>query len=315
MSFTASVRTSLGLLPIKPLCCRRAYLYGLLYGGTVDGDEITVTLPVTVGAAYDLAAHAAALCQALLGRNPEMTPLTRGAHRYVVLRLSSKRAARALRDLSTLPEEEAAAETLADKLDFKCDGCAVHFVRGLFVAYGTVSDPAKSYHLEFKLPQDGRTEPVAILLAENGYVPGRTVRGETSGLFYKSGNDIQEVLAHLGATSLVFEFFNAQIEREIRNNENRATNCVTENIGRSMRAGARQTAAIRYLAEQELLLSLSDDLRYTAHLRLDNPEATLTELAAMHTPPITKSGLNHRLEKIMAFYEKALRKAEGEIKP
>ena len=82
-----------------------------------------------------------------------------------------------------------------------------------------------------------------------------------------------------------------------------------------MRAGARQTAAIRYLAEQELLLSLSDDLRYTAHLRLDNPETTLTELAAMHSPPITKSGLNHRLEKIMAFYEKALRKAEGEIKP
>ncbi len=311
MSFTDSVRTELGLLPIKPLCCRRAYLYGLLYGGAVEGDSITVTLPDTGGSPYDLPRHAAMLCQTLLGREPELTPLTRGAHRYVVLRLSSKRAARALRALATLPEEEAAVETLGDKLDFKCEGCAPHFVRGLFVAYGTVSDPGKSYHLELKLPADGRTEPVAILLAENGYIPGRTTRGGACGLFYKSGNDIQEVLAHLGATSIVFEFFNAQIERDIRNNENRATNCVAENIGRSIRAGARQTAVIRHLAEQDLLLSLSDDLRYTARLRLDNPEATLLELAAMHTPPITKSGLNHRLEKIMSFYEKTLHSEEG----
>ena len=154
-----------------------------------------------------------------------------------------------------------------------------------------------------------------LIAKTEGWKAEQNAASKSIPMIKKNGGNIQEVLAHLGATASVFHFFNAQIEREIRNNENRATNCVAENIGRSMRAGARQTAAIRYLAEQELLLSLSDDLRYTAHLRLDNPEATLAELAAMHTPPITKSGLNHRLEKIMAFYEKALRKAEGEIKP
>jgi DNA-binding protein WhiA len=105
----------------------------------------------------------------------------------------------------------------------------------------------------------------------------------------------------------VFDFFNAQIERSIRNDENRATNCVTENISRAIRTGARQFAAIEYLEEQNLIAALPEDLQFTARLRLNNPDITLSELAELHFPPITKSGLYHRLEKIMAFYEKAVK--------
>ncbi len=305
MSFASEIRDELSSHPIKPICCRRAYLCGLLFGATVEGDTVTATFPVRKDAAHDLPTHAGALIHALYSREANITPLTRGAHRYARVSFSYKQAARHLSSVFTLPEEEAAVETLADKLDFRCEGCAAHFLRGVMVAYGTVNDPAKSYHMEIKLPDDGRIEPLCILLSEAGYPPGRTLRGGAAGLFYKSAGDIQEVLAHMGATSRVFDFFNAQIERDIRNNENRATNFVTENISRSMRAGGRQTAAIEWLDEHNLLPSLSDDLRATARLRLENPEVTLVELAAMHTPPITKSGLHHRLEKIMAFYEKA----------
>jgi DNA-binding protein WhiA len=108
----------------------------------------------------------------------------------------------------------------------------------------------------------------------------------------------------VGATSSVFQFCNAQIERSIRNDENRATNCVTENISRAIRTGTKQLAAILYLEEHNLLDDLPEDLQYTARLRLNNPDVTLAELAELHTPPITKSGLHHRLEKIMAFHEK-----------
>ncbi len=306
MSFTSDIRAELGSLAIKPPCCRRAYLYGLLYGASVEGDTLTATFPVTPEEGYDLPAHAAALVHTLFNREAEVHPLTRGAHRYASLSFSYKLAARRLRELATLPPEEAAAETIADKLEFRCAGCTVHFQRGIFVAYGTVNDPSKSFHMEIKLPDDGRVEPLHILFSESGYVPGITRRANAVGLFFKSGTDIQEVLAHFGATSLVFDFFNAQIERDIRNNENRATNCVTENISRSMRAGAKQTAAIRVLEVRHLLPSLPDDLRHTAELRLEHPEATLVELAALHTPPITKSGLHHRLEKIMSFYERAM---------
>ena len=304
MSFSSDIRDELGALPIKPLCCRRAYLYGLLYGATVEDDTITAVFPVTPGAAYDPATHAQALVRTLFSREATVTPLTRGAHRYAKVSFSFKRASKHISDLSTLPEEEAAVETLADRLEWKCDGCSLHFMRGLYVASGTVNDPAKSYHMEIKLPSDGRVEPVRILLAEHGYEPGTTCRGDMSGLFFKSAGNIQEILAHLGVTSGVFDFFNVQIERDIRNNENRATNCVTENINRSMRAGSKQTAAIGHMEEIGLLPALPDDLRATARLRLDNPETTLAELARMHNPPITKSGLHHRLERIMDFYEK-----------
>ena len=177
-------------------------------------------------------------------------------------------------------------------------------MRGLFLSSGTVNDPAKSYHLEFKLPDDGRVEPLRILLAESGYEPGYTNRAGMAGLFCKSGGTIQELLAYIGVTSGVFDFFNAQIERSIRNDENRATNCVTENISRAIRTGARQLAAIEYLEEHNLIAALPEELQFTARLRLNNPDITLSELAELHFPPITKSGVSHRLEKVMAVYEK-----------
>ena len=305
MSFSSDVRDELGGLPIKPLCCRRAYLYGLLYGATVVDETVTATFPVVTGAAYDPATHAQALIRTLFSREATLSPLTRGAHRYAQISFSFKRAAKHLSDLAALPDEEAAVETLADMLEWKCDGCSLHFMRGLYVASGTVNDPAKSYHMEIKLPTDGRLEPVRILLSEHGYEPGVTRRGEMSGLFFKSAGNIQEILAHLGVTSGVFDFFNVQIERDIRNNENRATNCVAENINRSMRAGGKQTAAIGRMDKLGLLPSMPDDLRETARLRLQSPEATLSELARMHNPPITKSGVHHRLERIMDFYDKS----------
>lgn len=307
MSFTSDIRDELGALSIKPLCCRRAYLYGLLYGSHIESDGIMADFSVNKEAAYQPHEHAVHLIHTLFSREAEVFHTTRGAHRYASVSFQFKRAADHLLKLAFLPEEEAECETLPRILDLKCDGCAVHFLRGLFVSCGTVSDPARSYHFELKLPNDGRVEPVRILLAESGYELGRTSRFGMAGLFCKNGGTIQELLAYIGATSSVFHFFNAQIERSIRNDENRATNCVTENISRAIRTGARQLAAIQFLDEHDLLPTLTDDLQYTARLRLNNPDITLSELSELHFPPITKSGLHHRLEKIMDLYEKALK--------
>ncbi len=306
MSFSTLTRDELGGLTIKPLCCRRAYLYGLLYGSLVDGDRLTTTFPVQNDAAYDPSAHALMLIRTLFSRQAELIPLTRGAHRYAQISFAYKQAAGRLRSLIEMPEKEATAETAIAAMDLKCESCARHFLRGVFVAYGTVNDPLKSCHLEIKLPCDGRIEPLRSLLAEESCAPSRTDRKSKGvGLFYKNSDDIQEVLGHLGATHAIFAFMNAQIEHDIRNEENRATNCVTENIRRSTQAGGRQIGAIRWLDEHHLLPALSEDLCLTARLRLENPEASLIELAALHAPPITKSGLNHRLTKLVDFYEKA----------
>ena len=307
MSFSNTIRDELGGLPIKPLCCRRAFLYGLIYGARVDGDQITAEFPVVKDATYHPHEQAVYLIRTLFSREAEVTHLSRGAHRFALVTFRFKKTAEHLTALSQMPEEEAECESLYRAFDFKCGDCAAHFLRGLFVARGTVNDPAKSYHLEIKIPMDGRVEPVRILLAEAGYELGTIIRGDMAGLFCKKGGTIQELLAYVGATSSVFDFFNAQIERSIRNDENRATNCVAENISRAIRSGAKQFAAIEYLEQNNLLAALPDDLQFTARLRLNNPDITLAELAELHFPPITKSGLHHRLEKIMTFYEKNLK--------
>ena len=313
MSFSSQLKAEYGKLNVKAPCCRRAYLHGLLFGATVEGDAIEATLPVHPDTDYDLAAHVAQLSHGQLSREAEITPLTRGAHRYIRVRISAKQTAKQLSALADLPEEEAAAEVLPERLGFRCDDCTTHFLRGTFVALGTVSDPEKHPHLEWKLPDDSRAELLFIILSEMGYVPCRIERAGKVGLVIKNTPQIQELLAIMGTTSLVFEFFNAPIQRELRNNANRGANCVAENINRATRAGGRQVAAIRALDKQCLLPSLTDDLRYTARLRLENPESSLPELASLHNPPITKSGLHHRLLKIMELYERAC--AEGKIPP
>lgn len=304
MSFASDIRDELGQLPIKPLCCRRAYLYGLIYGAEVEGDRITATFPVVKEAAFHTHEQAVGLIHTLFSREADVTHESRGAHRYAHVSFDYKAAAKNLRAMINLPEEEAACETLTRFMGFKCEHCAAHFLRGVFIACGTVNDPAKSYHLEIKLSPDGRVEPLRILLAESGYEAGMTMRGGLAGLFFKSGNTIQELLAFVGATSSVFDFFNAQIERSIRNDENRATNCVTENINRAIRTGAKHLAAIQYLEDHDLIPALPEELQFTARLRLNNPDITLSELAELHFPPVSKSGVYHRLEKVMAFYEK-----------
>ena len=99
--------------------------------------------------------------------------------------------------------------------------------------------------------------------------------------------------------SRFFDFINAKIEHEIKNAENRATNCETSNIARAVDASARVREAIEILTRTNRLLELPAELRETADLRMENPAASLKELAHLHNPPITKSGLNHRLQKIL----------------
>jgi DNA-binding protein WhiA len=122
-------------------------------------------------------------------------------------------------------------------------------------------------------------------------------------VYYKSGADIEEFLTLLNANRALFALINIKIERELRNNVNRAANCETGNIQRAVVASAQQTAAIQKLRESDRWDTLPDALRQTAQLRLDYPDANLVELALLHQPVLTKSGLNHRLQKLKALTE------------
>ena len=184
-----------------------------------------------------------------------------------------------------------------------CPYCRAHFLRGLLVACGSMTDPNKSYHLEFRLANAEKLPIINDCFKEMGWEPSCRKIDCGLGLYFKKYAVIEEILSTVGANNALFTLMNAKIARGIRNDENRATNCVARNIGKAVNASAKHCAAIRRIDEAGRLEKMPLELRETAELRLENPEVSLIELARLHNPPITKSGLNHRLQRILAFAE------------
>ena len=186
---------------------------------------------------------------------------------------------------------------------FPCSACRANFIKGAFIAKGTIADPAKGMHLEISCGSDTVAQRLAYLLEQTVRAPKTVLRSNGQHVYYKSGADIEEFLTLLNANRALFALINIKIERELRNNVNRAANCETGNIHRAVVASAQQTAAIQKLRESDRWDTLPDALRQTAQLRLDYPDANLVELALLHQPVLTKSGLNHRLQKLKALTE------------
>lgn len=183
----------------------------------------------------------------------------------------------------------------------QCAHCDSHFLRGAFIAAGTMTDPQKSYHFEIKTEEQEGAELLSRILLKNSWLSKQRVHRAGIGNYIKNSASIEEILTFLGATNALFELMNAKIVRDIRNEENRATNCVTRNITRSVDAAGRALEAIEKIRYAMRFEALPSELAQTAALREEMPAASLFELAKAHNPPLTKSGLNHRLQKLIAF--------------
>ncbi len=286
MSFADELKEELAQIRIKKKCCRQAMLAGLLC--RAQAEEANV---VTVR--YRNEAVAELLCSlvhAQFGKTAVCNSSGSCGRVYWDVRFSSSAAVALMR-------EHVCAEALDDGAS--CEGCSAAFLRGLFLAVGTVNDPHKSFHLEFLLPDETCTQRVTHFFAGIGYHPRKIKRPGGIGIYFKDSGVIEDLVARMGAHNMIFEIINSRIEREIRNNENRATNCVAKNIEKTVSAAAKQVEAIDALYESGKMERLPETLQQTAALRYRHPDATLDELVAMHSPMISKSGLNHRLQRLL----------------
>lgn len=189
---------------------------------------------------------------------------------------------------------------------FVCLECSLAFLRGALIAAGSATDPEKSYHIEFHAMEvDGRDLLLDAMQAHGWETKIRVCRDGGFGIYIKKNAVIEDILSVLGANQALFALMNAKITRDIRSEENRLTNCETQNIRRAVKASGRVLAAIADLRQRGLFEAMPEELRYTALLREENPDISLPELAQKHNPTLTKSGLNHRLQKIIAFAEGA----------
>ena len=175
-------------------------------------------------------------------------------------------------------------------------------IAGAFLACGSVNDPTKKYHLEFVVPTLDLCNDLGLLLIESyGILCKHTERKGTNIVYLKESENIIDMLTLMGASSASIELMNVKIEKDMRNKINRAVNCDNANIEKALRASERQISDIELIDNVMGLGVLSDSLREIALLRYDNPDLNLTELGAMLTPPISRSGVNHRFARIAAL--------------
>ena len=183
--------------------------------------------------------------------------------------------------------------------------CKRAYVRGAFLASGSVSDPEKSYHLEIVCQDERQAHFLAELLSSFDIEAKITVRKKYHVLYVKDGTQIVETLNVIGAHVGLMDFENMRILKEMRNSVNRKVNCETANIGKTVTAAQRQIEDIRQLMRSDSYRQLSPSLREMAELRVRYPEATLAELGMMSTPELGKSGVNHRLRKLSRIAEES----------
>ncbi len=292
MSFTENVVNELMSAELQRTCCRKAMLYGLFINAQIV-DERFVQTPFR---SEQGALFAVNILKKQFSADADMKKERKASRTVYSISVKSKALVTFLQKLDGWKDEL----DLKKIVGFSCEECSHAFLRGVFVSCGTVNDPRKGYHIEFSVLTGNRANAVVDLISKSVLTPPKVVVRETkTGIYYKKNSSIFELLYYLGAVKSNFEVADVWVERDIRNNANRSTNCEASNISRAVAASKKHVEAIERLVAADKLPKLGEELQYTARLRLENPSTPLAELALMHEPPISKSGLNRRLSRIL----------------
>lgn len=185
----------------------------------------------------------------------------------------------------------------------KDDELKMSYIRGAFIGGGSVSNPEKTYHLEFVTHSEEYAKDLCRLINLFG-LNSKVIQRKNSHIVYlKEGEQISNLLGILGAHTSLLELENIRIMKEMRNNVNRLVNCETANLSKTVNAAVRQVESIKLIQKEIGLQRLPQNLREIAEMRLSYPDESLKELGEMLDPPVGKSGINHRLRKIEKIAE------------
>lgn len=294
MSFCAEVKNE--LISLRPQnCCRPSLAYGfMLFGRSFSIKKITLqTGNENVARAY---------CDTVYSVYKIKPTLTVGGSIRPTYKAEISDESDRLKILASV--DFGVAQSCIDRSFFIRDCCPNAFIRGAFLACGNINNPEKEYRAEFNVKNEVLADELLALLEEHGINMRKTARQSGVLLYTKDSNTVEDLLTLIGAGKKTLDIIDTKIMKEVKNNINRARNCDSKNISKTVEASIKQRTAIEYLKRVDRLYSLPQELLTAAILRLENPEATLKELCRISTEPLTISGLNHRLNKIIAIYEK-----------
>ena len=191
--------------------------------------------------------------------------------------------------------------SISDSLIIQRECCKRAFIRGAFLAAGSVSDPVKTYHFEIVCLSEAKAKQLQMIM-ETFNINARVIKRRKYFVVYvKDSSQVVDLLNIMGAYNALMDMENVRIVKDMRNNVNRKVNCETANINKTVSAAVKQIEDIRFIQMSSAFDELPESLQEMAELRVRYPEATLAELGQLLDTPVGKSGVNHRLKKISLF--------------
>ncbi len=290
LSFSSKLKND--LCKIKPTgCCRIAECYGLLlFGRSFCKEDISIrTASVDVAETYSSLLR---VCFSVRTAAEEkngwyIVSVTGEADREKVINYYT----------------DGEADWIFNPKHMKRTCCRWSFIRGAFLSSGSMNDPEKSYHLEFAVKDPTVSFAFSAFLELCGYKSHASMRKSVTALYFNDSNVIEELLGNMGAMGVTLELMETKIVKDMRNKLNRQNNFETSNITKTVNAAVSQNDAIKFLEDSNLLGLLPEELYEVAMLRRNNPDASLSDLCKLCDGAISRSGMNHRLKRIIEIAE------------
>ena len=292
MSFSAEVKNEILSTEIENKCCLHAFAYGMMLFSRAFSyyDMYLMTEHSGVAEKYS------ELMEKVCGVKPNFIKSDAGKYKVEIVNKEER-----LKVIKTFGYDKKNGASRINWGNFTDDCCKIAFLKGVFLTCGTVNDPNKNYHLEFVVPYLNLSRDLNLFI--NDYpdlnvVPKSITRNSNYVIYFKDSESIEDILAIMGASNSALEIMGVKMYKDVRNNVNRKLNFESANLDKTIFASSKHTDAILHIKETVGLSYLSDDLRELAELRIENPDMSLRELGNSLSNPISRSGVNHRLQRI-----------------
>ena len=300
ISFSASAKAEVcRILPNRD-CCALAECFGiLLFSNSFTAENIKI-----ITESREFALILPKLFKKAFNLNFDVFPSMASPGKLIFQIIDEDKIADVMDAFGFNPQATLALHVNLSILEDDC--CKAAFLRGAFLAGGSVSDPEKGYHMEIATShQSVARETYALMQEIVGFYPKSTQRAGGQVLYLKNSDLISDFLTFLGAPVAAMGIMEARLEKELNNKVNRRCNCDDANTSKVVEAAQEQIAAIQILKERGLLENIPGKLKQAAEAREANPVSSLSELAAMMDPPITKPAMNQRLKKLLQMAKEA----------
>lgn len=303
MSFSSDVKKELCLIRCFDRDMLKAELYGMLLFGKSFSQQSIVFTTESSHAVRRAAFLLENLYMPIIERQSALRVRTGESRLYRLSVVGEDDCKRIFEDFG----HNGAQVTLrVNRANLSGEECAAAFVRGVYLSCGSVSDPMKSYHAEFCAPHKNLSVDLCKILTEVTectFTPKTVRRNGSYIVYFKGSEQICDLLTYIGAPIQAMEIMGTKAVKQVRNNVNRRINSEVANISKVVSASVKQIEAIKYIQRTVGLEALPDDLKEIAYLRLENPEMSLRALGDNLSPPISRSGANHRMQRLLEYAE------------